>query len=252
MQDFTNYNPKAGAASVAAVNAEAVFFQRIYGWMFTALLVTTGVTLALAHSQAWVNLMLTSPLVSLVVGLAPLGLSIFMAVRINHMAPAAVRAVMFLIAALVGGTMAVIYALVANPGYGLNVGTAVFAKAFICTAGTYGAMALYGLFTKRSLQAWGSFLFMGMVGVILTVCVNSFFINSPTLDYVVSIVGILIFAGLTAYHHQALRVMFYSIQNQQAGEAAMNVAVALGAYILYINFLNLFTFFLNLFLSSRE
>ncbi len=240
MQDFTNYTPNQSPQSSmarAALSSEAIFFQRIYGWMFAALAVTAGLAFVLSTSTTWLNLMLSGGVVFWVVGLAPLGLALYLSARIEHLSAGAIRMFLLAIAALFGGTLAVLF--VIYP-------TAAFVKAFVCTAGIYGAMAAYGLVTKRSLQAWGSFLFMGVVGLILASIVNMF-IKSGPMDFVICIIGVLVFAGLTAYDHQKLRVIHFQVEQQGGGAEMMNRFVMLGALTLYLDFINLFLFLLRIF-----
>jgi len=114
-------------------------------------------------------------------------------------------------------------------------------RAFLSTAAMFGAMSLYGYTTKKDLTGWGSFLFMGLIGMIIASVVN-IFMQSSMLDFMVSILGVIIFTGLTAYDTQRMKGMYYSIGAEHLGKAAIA-----GALSLYLNFINLFISMLRLF-----
>jgi FtsH-binding integral membrane protein len=124
----------------------------------------------------------------------------------------------------------------------------VIFKAFLTTALVYGGMATYGLVTKKSLQAWGTFLFMALFGLIIAIFVN-LFTQSRMFDYVISWIGVIIFALLTAYDHQKLRVIHAGGFNNEAEEGAM---VVHGALMLYLDFINIFIFLVKIFGASRD
>lgn len=242
MQDFTNYTPRTGGGAIAgAVSGEAVFFQRVYSWMFLGLAVTAGVAYALMSSQAWVNLLVTSRFALIGACLVQLGLVFYLTARINRIEPVTAKGLFLAYSAVTGATFSVI---------GLAYAPMAIFKAFVTTAGLYGAMAAYGLVTRRSLEAWGSFLFMGLVGLIIASLVNMF-LGSGTMDMAICVIGVLVFAGLTAYDHQKLRVV-YGTGLGGADEAGVSRVVVLGALTLYLDFINLFLFLLRFFGQSRE
>ena len=122
------------------------------------------------------------------------------------------------------------------------------ANAFIATAGMFGAMSLYGLYTKKDLTSWGSFLFMGLIGIIIAMLVN-LFLGSSVVTMVISVIGVIIFCGLTAYDTQLFREMGENIPQNDA--AAVRRGVIIGALALYLNFLNLFLMLLRL-MGNRD
>jgi FtsH-binding integral membrane protein len=123
---------------------------------------------------------------------------------------------------------------------------ASIAQTFFVTAASFGALSLYGYTTKKDLSAMGRFLFMGLIGIIIASIAN-IFIGSSSLQLAVNILGVLIFAGLTAYDTQRLREMYYQVQGSDfAGKAAV-----MGALTLYLNFINLFQFLLS-FMGNRD
>jgi len=121
------------------------------------------------------------------------------------------------------------------------------ASTFLITATTFGALSLFGYTTKKDLTAFGSFLIMGVFGLVIASLVN-LFLHSSAMSFIVSVLGVLIFAGLTAYDTQRLKMSYYEMGGDQA---AMSVATNYGALSLYINFINLFQFLLSLFGSRR-
>jgi FtsH-binding integral membrane protein len=240
MQDFTKYNPQNTDVRQAALSGEALFFQRVYLWMCAGLGLTAALAFFLADSEAWLEFMFSHTWVLYVVMFAELGLVFYLSARIQSLSPGAAKGLFLAYAGLNGVFFSAL--LVVYPSY-------AFVKAFICTAGIFGAMAIYGLVTKRSLQAWGSFLFAGVVGLILASVVNIFWGNS-TMDLAICILGVLIFAGLTAYDHQKLRVMHHSMSNLSLGQEATDQesrVIVMGALTLYLDFINIFIFLLRLF-----
>ena len=118
---------------------------------------------------------------------------------------------------------------------------------FVITAASFGALSLYGYTTKRDLSALGKFLFMGLVGLIIAMVVN-FFVASSMMGFIISVLGVLIFAGLTAYDTQRLKNMYDQVG--YAGDSAKKFAI-IGALMLYLDFINMFMFLLHL-LGGRE
>ncbi len=121
------------------------------------------------------------------------------------------------------------------------------ARVFFITAATFGAMSLYGYTTNRDLSGWGSFLFMGLIGVIIAMVVN-IFLQSPALMFALSVIGVLVFTGLTAYDTQRIKEMYYELD---ASDVAARKAI-MGALSLYLNFINMFVMLMHLFGAARE
>lgn len=168
---------------------------------------------------------------------APLGLVFFLGFRIQKMSVSAAQTTFWLYAALVGVSLSSVLA--------VFTGESVF-KTFFITAAAFGSLSLYGYTTKRDLSAFGSFLIMGLIGLILASVVN-IFLASDMLGFIISIVGVLIFAGLTAYDTQKIKTMYY------AGDDATTQGrkAIMGALNLYLDFINMFLFLLQ-FLGNRE
>jgi len=169
--------------------------------------------------------------------LAPLGLVMVMSFGINRLSPAAALTLFFVYAGLLGLSLATIF--VAYTG-------ASIARVFFISAATFGAMSLYGYTTQRDLTGFGSFMFMGLIGIVIASLVN-IFLHSSGLSWVISVVGVLVFVGLTAYDTQNIKEMYSPMDD---GTVAGRKAV-MGALRLYLDFINLFLMLLRLFGDRR-
>ena len=168
--------------------------------------------------------------------MAQIGLVFFLSARVNRIAPSTAALLFVIYAALTGVTFSVL--LVAYTG-------ASIATTFTVTAGMFGALAVFGTTTKRSLAGAGQFFFMGLVGVILASIVGMFW-NNDALQFLISVVGVIVFTGLTAWDAQRLKDMAASIPPERVGAYAI-----VGALSLYLDFINLFLFLLR-FLGGRR
>jgi uncharacterized protein len=177
-----------------------------------------------------------SPVMWLLV-LAPLGLVFFISFRISHLEAATARLLFFIYAGLLGLSLASIFMVYTQTS---------ITRVFFISAAAFGALSLYGYTTQRSLDAMGSFLIMGLFGLIIASLVN-IFLKSSGLDWALSVIGILIFAGLTAWDTQKIKEM-YDVQDD--GTVAGRKAV-MGALQLYLDFINIFLFMLRLFGDRR-
>ncbi|MDR1166666.1 MAG: Bax inhibitor-1/YccA family protein [Deltaproteobacteria bacterium] len=242
MQDFTqppSFNaPRREEAPALAVSVEAAFFQKVYAWMCAAMAVTAFTGYLLSHSVAWIRFLTSTSIAWIAVLVFQVLLVLAINGLLNRVSSGVIKALFLAFAVALGFTISVV--LLVYP-------TNVLVKAFVSTAGIYGGMAIFGMVTKRSLQAWGSFLMMGLMGLILASLVN-IFAGSSAMDFVICVIGVLVFAGLTAYDHQKLRVMCASGFPDSETEAK---AVTIGALELYLDFINLFLFLVRLFGRER-
>jgi FtsH-binding integral membrane protein len=172
-----------------------------------------------------------------VVILAPLAFALFFAFRIQSMSASAAQALFWAFCAIMGLSLASIFL--------VFTGTSI-ARTFFIAAAMFGATSLYGYTTRRDLSAIGSFLIMGLIGVLIASLVN-FFVVSNALQFVVSVVGIIAFVGLTAWHTQSIKEQY---AENFASESNQKLAV-LGAFSLYLNLINIFQLLLN-FTGERE
>jgi uncharacterized protein len=206
------------------------FVRSVYGWMFGGLLLTALAALWVVVSPPMQRLVLGNPVMPWVLFIAELGIVTFLSFRITRMSAAAAASAFLVFSLLNGLTLSVIF-------FVYTAGSIV--QAFVIAAGMFGAMSLYGMMTKRDLTSWGSFFFMGLIGIVLCSVVN-IFLHSTALAWTVSIIGVFVFLGLTAYDNQKLKVM------ATATGPTENLAVY-GALSLYLDFINLFLFLLRIF-----
>jgi len=232
----------ARAAGIAlpreAARPEHAFLASVYAWMAAGLALTAGVALFTVSTPALLQLVLGNQIVFFGLMIAQLGLVVGVSAAINRISAAAATGLFLLYAALNGVTLAVI--LLAYTG-------ASVAGTFFVTAGMFGSMSLYGAVTKRDLSSWGSFLFMGLIGVVIASVVNIFLAND-TLSWVMALVGVVVFTGLAAYDTNKLRAL---ARQGFADAGAERKGAIIGALALYLDFINLFLMLLRLFGRRR-
>jgi FtsH-binding integral membrane protein len=212
------------------------YMQRVYSYMAGGLALTGIVAYAAAASGFYQSIAGT-PLIWIVM-LAPLGFVLALSFGIQRMSAGTAMLLFWLYAAVMGLSLGGIFL--------IYTGTSI-ARVFFITAATYGAMSLYGYTTKTDLSGFGSFLLMGLIGIVIASLVN-IFIGSSTLQFAISIIGVIVFVGLTAYDTQRIKEMYLE---SDTAEAADKKAV-LGALALYLDFINLFMMLLQLFGQRRE
>ncbi|MDR1577619.1 MAG: Bax inhibitor-1/YccA family protein [Deltaproteobacteria bacterium] len=227
MQDFTTPNPSQGSSQSLALTSEAVFFQKVYMWMCGGLALTALVGYWLARSETWASYLSGGGWAWLLPIVIQVGLVLAINYLSNKVTATVIKGLFLLYATSVGMTVSIVLMV-----YPMDI---VF-KAFLSAAAVYGAMATYGLVTKRSLEAWGGFLFMGLVGTIIAIVINMI-LRSPMMDFIISCVTVIVFAGLTAYDHQKLRVIH---ANGFSSEDYEGKIIIHGALELYLDFINLF------------
>jgi FtsH-binding integral membrane protein len=213
------------------------FLSKVYGWMFLGLLITAGTSLAVASSPVLIETLILNRILFWILVLAQLGVVFFLAARVEHLAPATAAGLFLFYSAMVGVTSSVIFL--------IYTGTSIV-SAFVVTAGAFGALAVFGTFTKRSLAGVGQFMFMGLIGLIIASIVNIFWFSSA-LYFVISVVGVIVFTGLTAWDAQRLKQMAVSLPDGRVGSYAV-----VGALELYLDFINLFFFILRLLGGRRD
>jgi FtsH-binding integral membrane protein len=204
--------------------------------MFVGLLVTAGVAVFIASQEQLVRAIVTTRFLFLGLVLAQLGLVFWISARVATLRPSTAATLFVVYAATNGITFSVI--LLAFTG-------ASIASAFLTTAGMFGALALYGTLTKRSLVGLGQFAFMGLIGIVIASLVGLFWQND-TLQFMISACGVIVFTGLTAYDAQKLKGMALAVEGPQVGSYAIS-----GALALYLDFVNLFLMILRLFGGRR-
>jgi FtsH-binding integral membrane protein len=258
MADFRNSNVRVAPGAHAGADIDAglrAYMLRVYNLMAmglgitgvaayaTAMFATTNdpaaavATLGNGKMLTSLGTLLYGSPLKWVVMLAPLGMVFFLSARIEKMSVSAAQTTFWVFAGLMGLSLSSIFLVYTG---------ASITQTFFITAASFGALSLYGYTTKKDLSAMGSFLMMGLFGLIIAMVVN-IFLQSPMMQFVISGLGVLIFAGLTAYDTQQIKSMYYEGDtDDSAGRKAI-----MGALRLYLDFINLFMFLLH-FLGNRE
>ena len=226
--------------SMASAGTLSAFMRGVYGWMSAGLALTAVVAVFTASSPALRQLIFGNSLVLIMLVVAQFGLVIGLSAAISRLSAGTVTLMFLVYSALNGLTLSSIFVVYAG---------VTIASAFFVSAGMFMAMSIYGLVTKRDLTGMGSFLFMGLIGIILASVVN-IFLKSSMMGFVIDCVGVLVFVGLTAYDTQRLKDMG---QNAPMGDAtALRRGTILGALTLYLDFINLFLMLLRIFGGNRD
>lgn len=205
---------------------------RVYNYMTSGILLTGIIAMYVGNSPAILNSIFGSGL-GIVVMLAPLGFVLAMSFGLNKMKSSTLQALFWAFAGVMGLSLSTIF---------IQYTGASIARVFFITAIMFGSLSLYGYTTKKSLSGWGTFLFMGLIGIIIASVVNMF-MQSSAMQFIISVAGVLIFAGLTAYDTQKIKEMYYEADGS---EVASKKAI-MGALTLYLDFINMFLMLLRLF-----
>ena len=239
MADNRFMNTAAAEATQVDVGLRS-YMLGVYNHMTTALLMTGFFAYAMKFAVmnvAGVGQLVYGTPLKWVVMLAPLGLVFWLSARIQSMSASKARNLFYIYAALMGISLASVL---------LMFSTASVARAFFITAGAFAGLSLYGYTTKRSLSAMGFFMVIGLFGLIIAMIVN-IFVASTAMDLMISVLGVLIFAGLTAWDTQKIKLMYMAGDS----EAERTKKSIFGALTLYLDFINMFMFILHLF-GNRE
>ncbi|MGZ5928710.1 MAG: Bax inhibitor-1/YccA family protein [Rhizomicrobium sp.] len=248
MADYDNRLVRGAASGVASVDAGLrAYMLRVYNYMLVGLGLTGAVAWLTANTplaQVFYNQVQTVNGIAMqpnilgwIAMFAPLGMVLFLSFGMQKMSFATAQMTFWAYAAVMGVSLSTILF--------LYTGTSI-AMTFFVTAATFGAMSLWGYTTNRDLTGMGSFLFMGLIGLILASLANLFF-HSTQLQFVVSVIGVLIFTGLTAYDSQSIKNMYLAGDD---GEVMGKKAI-MGALRLYLDFINLFLYLLR-FMGNRR
>jgi FtsH-binding integral membrane protein len=239
---------QATAARTGAATQEAIdeglrsYMLRVYNYMASGLLLTAISAMAVANVEALRGLFyhlapngapVGMTILGWIVVFAPLLMVFALSGGINRMSATAAQAVFWVFSTLIGASLAHLLFVYTGSSIG---------RAFAITAVTFGAMSLYGYTTKRDLTGMGSFLFMGLIGLVIAMLVN-IFLQSTMMQFIISIIGVLIFTGLTAYDTQQIKQTYYAGMGAQVEKKS----AIMGALRLYLDFLNLFLMLLSLF-----
>jgi FtsH-binding integral membrane protein len=231
--------PASTFPTTAEASAEraTAFLRKVYGWMFVGLAVTAAIASTVAGSPALIEHIFSNQWLYFGLILAELGLVFYLSARVQTLAPNTAMTLFIIYSALNGVTLSFILLIYT----GESIGTT-----FLVTAGMFGAMALYGSTTERSLAGVGQFLFMGLIGLILASIVGMFWHNDA-LQFLITVVGVIVFTGLTAWDAQRLKQMAATVPDERMGSYAV-----VGALSLYLNFINLFLMLLRVLGGRRD
>jgi uncharacterized protein len=223
--------------SVQTADRVSAFLWKVYGWMAVGLGLTAMVAFAVAGSPELLRVLVGNRLVFFALIIAELGLVFYLSARADRLAPGTAAGLFAIYSALNGVTLSAI--LLAYTGESVTM-------TFVVTAGMFGALALFGSTTKRSLAGAGQFFMMGLVGLILASLIGMFWHNDA-LQFLISVVGVIVFTGLTAWDAQRLKQMALALPAGQVGSYAV-----VGALSLYLDFINLFLMLLRFTGSRRD
>ncbi len=213
------------------------YMLSVYNYMGLGLVITGLVAFIVGTTPALYVPIMGSPLKWLVM-LAPLGFVMFFSFRIEKMSVGSAQLAFWAFAALMGLSLSTVFV--------VFTGSSI-ARTFFITAAAFGSLSLYGYTTKRDLSGMHTFLFMGLVGIIIAMIVN-WFLASPALHFAISVIGVLVFAGLTAYDTQRIKELYHELDNSDV----MGRKAIMGALSLYLDFINMFMFLLHFFGASNE
>ena len=244
MADYRENQINMGTASRAGVEYDAglrKYMLGIYNYMALALAITglaaLGTAYLAATNPAVANAIYATPL-RYVIMFSPLAFVLVLSFGINKLSTSTAQLLFWVFAAVMGVSMSWIFMVYTS-------GSIV--QTFFITAAAFGSLSLYGYTTRRNLSGMGSFLMMGLVGLILASIANIFF-QSGAMQFAINVIGVLIFAGLTVYDTQRLKNQYDMIAGNSAAIARVTI---MGALSLYLNFINMFMFLLQ-FLGNRE
>lgn len=237
--DYTKFNAKSLNESNATQSFDVGlrdYMASVYKHMAIALVITAIISMLTASSPALLQLFYMTPL-KWVVMLAPIGIAMYMGVKFSSLSVSGVRSLLYVYSGTIGLSLAFIFMVYTGES---------IARTFLITASTFGAMSIYGYSTKKDLTAFGSFLMMGVLGIVLASLVN-LFMQSSALSFAVSILSVILFTGLTAYDTQRIKDVYFSTSGEDTDKMAIY-----GALALYMDFINLFVALLRFFGDRRN
>ncbi len=238
---MSDYHPQArapaGSADMAVDAGLRSFMLGVYNKMGLGLLLSAALAYASVTVEPVAQFVFGTPFYFVVL-FGPLAILLISSFALRNPSPTAANLIYWSVVSLLGISLGAILMSYARAPDGILT----VAKAFLITSASFGALSLWGYTTKRDLSGFGTFLFMGLVGLVIASLVNLFIVSSA-LSFAISVIGVLVFAGLTAYDTQGLKYAYYQLAGDQRG---MAVATTFGALRLYLDFINLFLFILRL------
>ena len=238
MNSLNQFEQVKSGFGVDATAAASEILNKVFLWMTVGLALTGTTAIWVADNTALLNSLTGGTVI--VLFLIQLGLVFWLSARVMHMQPTTAAIVFLAYSLITGITLAPIFLVYTASSIGMT---------FLITAGTFGAMATYGIVTKTDLTRIGNILIMALIGIIIASVVN-IFLGSGLLDFVISIIGVIVFTGLTAYDAQKIKDMSVQLQGESS-DVQFKVSI-LGALTLYLDFINLFIMLLRLFGDRRD
>ena len=245
MADVNTIRTSAGTQTAAIDEGLRAHMNKVYGTMSVGMLITFAVAWAVGTSPQLLSVFrdpitLSPNILGWIIMFAPLAMVFGFSAMINKFSAAAAQTFFYVFAAVMGLSLAWIF--VAFTGFSI-------AQVFLVTSIAFAGLSLWGYTTKKDISGWGSFLIMGVIGLIVAMVIN-IFLQSPAMMYAISMIGVLIFAGLTAYDTQKIKTEYLAHAHHGDTEWLGKAAI-MGALSLYLDFINMFMFLLQL-LGNRE
>ena len=237
--ESAGFGAELGVGAAAVDEGLRSHMLKVYNYMASGVMLTGIVAMLFANSAFGQNLMINGGLLKLVIVLSPLALILVMNFGLNKLSTTALQACFWTFAGLMGLSMSTIFLVYTGES---------IATTFFATAAAFAGLSLVGYTTKKDLSGMGTFLIMGLVGLIVASLANLYF-QSSTLSWVVSGVGVLIFAGLTVYDTQMIKNTYLQLRSSNSG--FIGKAAIMGALTLYLDFINMFQFLLS-FMGNRD
>ena len=223
-------------SSTQTQSVVGAFMTKVYSWMTLALFITGIVAMYVASSEQLLSIVFGTKYMFMGLIIAQLGVVWYLSARVSKLSYTTAIIMFILYSVLSGITLSSIFIIYTASS---------IASTFFITAGTFAVMSLAGFFTKKDLSGFGAIMMMGLIGLIIATVVN-YFLQSSTLNYIISYAGVMIFVGLTAYDTQKLKVMATQLDGEQAKKGSI-----MGALTLYLDFINLFLYLLRV-LGDRK
>jgi FtsH-binding integral membrane protein len=229
--------PRVGAAAAAYDAGLRSYMLSIYNYMASAVLLTGAVAMLFANSGLAQQVLGGPGPLKYIIMLAPLGFVMVLSYGLNRLSTFAAQGLFWAFAAVMGLSLSSIFLVYTG---------ASIAQTFFATAAAFAGLSLFGYTTKKDLSAFGTFLIMGVVGLLVAMVINMF-LKSSAMSLIISFIGVLLFAGLTAYDTQKIKSLYFHV----AGGDMVGKSVVMGALTLYLDFINMFTFLLQ-FMGDRR
>jgi FtsH-binding integral membrane protein len=234
---------KAGYFSSASYSAGLKsHFLKVYNFMAMALSISGAVALGASKSPTLMNALFSNPIIFILFALIPIGLSVYMSAKMETLSLNSLTILFAIYSAMIGLTLA--------PLFLIYTGESIV-RIFFISAAVFGSVSLYGYTTKKDLTSFGSFLFMGLIGLVIASLVN-IFLKSSMMDFILSIVGLGIFIGLAAFDTQKIKNMYFAMSDSGFTDEKIQKVAVMSALQLYLDFINIFIYMLRLFGERRR